>query len=527
MAIFKAHEAAGKPLRARRPLKEALSRYEEAGDNMLEAAAQNVLFHVYRSSGQMREALRAGVRAAEIYKDLGNFALESRQLGSIASLYFGAGEYEKALQAGETSEPAVRRQGSTEAKVELMHALVNARVVLEDLPRANEIAVDWMKHFQDVEDNAGLAAAQMAMSKIASKEGKLQDASRLASDAQVMYNEEDDAQGEATALQMLCEIAVQREEFRMAVRAAEQARHLLRELDDKLGETTALYHLAQSAVQLAVREGARVEESARAGKTSMDALAKAAKAVAVAVNQARELQGAEHLLGCSLCTLSQVEMLSGRPDEALNAADEGVALFRDLGDSNSEASALLLSGDALRSSASYKDAQEAGKEAFRLYQESENESGQERAQELLNILEPYLRPKPKPASAPAFSQMGMPMQNVNFDVEAAPDPGRSMAVPRESGPRGPALDLANVDEDAIRSKITDIAIRISGAEDDEIESDTPLMEAGLTSNSAILLRDELSQELPGINLPVTLVFDYPSIGAMVDLIVEQSAKRLK
>lgn len=313
----------------------------------------------------------------------------------------------------------------------------------------------------------------------------------------------------------------------MAVRAAEQARHLLRELDDKVGETTMLYLLAQSSVQLAVREGARVDENARAGKASRDALAKAAKAIVLAVKQARELPDSDHLLGCAVCTLSQVEMLSGRPDEALAAADEGVILFRNLGDDSSEASALLLSADALRTSASYKEAQEAGKEALRLYQEAKNDKGEERAEELLKFLEPLLRPAPARAPMPSAFQQSMPMQMVDFSAEqGAPEQGRSVAA-RPAGPRGPALDLANVDEAAIRSKLLEIAIRISGAEDGEIDGDTPLMEAGLTSNSAILLRDELSQEMPGINLPVTLVFDYPSISAMSELIVEQSAKALK
>jgi len=41
------------------------------------------------------------------------------------------------------------------------------------------------------------------------------------------------------------------------------------------------------------------------------------------------------------------------------------------------------------------------------------------------------------------------------------------------------------------------------------------------------MRDELTQELPGINLPVTLVFDYPSVASMVELIMESSAKAIK
>lgn len=65
---------------------------------------------------------------------------------------------------------------------------------------------------------------------------------------------------------------------------------------------------------------------------------------------------------------------------------------------------------------------------------------------------------------------------------------------------------------------------IGDAED--IEADTPLMQAGLTSNTAVLLRDELGRDLPGINLPPTLIFDYPSIQAMADFILEKS-KMLK
>merc|ERR550532_2365418 len=108
-------------------------------------------------------------------------------------------------------------------------------------------------------------------------------------------------------------------------------------------------------------------------------------------------------------------------------------------------------------------------------------------------------------------------------------PQQAMSVARQERERGPALDVsAGLELGVVKSKVLEIAARITGAEDGEIEADTPLMEAGLTSNSAILLRDELSQELPGITLPVTLVFDYPSIAAMAELIVDSSkAKAIK
>merc|ERR1711879_246799 len=88
------------------------------------------------------------------------------------------------------------------------------------------------------------------------------------------------------------------------------------------------------------------------------------------------------------------------------------------------------------------------------------------------------------------------------------------------------LNLSSgMDPAVVRNKISEIALQIIG-DDEDIELDTPLMQAGLTSNTAVLLRDELSQDLPGINLPPTLLFDYPSISGIADFIVEK-AKMIK
>merc|ERR1712078_477140 len=89
------------------------------------------------------------------------------------------------------------------------------------------------------------------------------------------------------------------------------------------------------------------------------------------------------------------------------------------------------------------------------------------------------------------------------------------------------LDISGgLDPKVVSGQILEIAKGLIGEEED-VEVDAPLMESGLTSNTAVLLRDALTQTLPGINLPVTLVFDYPSIGAMTDLIMEKAAKKAK
>merc|ERR1719401_141095 len=85
---------------------------------------------------------------------------------------------------------------------------------------------------------------------------------------------------------------------------------------------------------------------------------------------------------------------------------------------------------------------------------------------------------------------------------------------------------ATMDPAVLRNQVHEITKGIIGY-DEDIEYDMPLMESGLTSNTAVLLRDSLVQQLPGVPLPVTLIFDYPSIQSMTELIVENGEKAAK
>merc|ERR1719486_380587 len=97
---------------------------------------------------------------------------------------------------------------------------------------------------------------------------------------------------------------------------------------------------------------------------------------------------------------------------------------------------------------------------------------------------------PQGGQAQQMPQMTM----ITQAAEAPPiDAPAAAKVAKSDGPRGPALDMsAGLDLALVKSKVMEIAARITGADDGEIETDTPLMEAGLTINSAILMRDELS-----------------------------------
>lgn len=349
-------------------------------------------------------------------------------------------------------------------------------------------------------------------------------------------SEHADPKGEGYALRQTAEIQMRKKEHKAAARSAERARTLFRELSDDMQETAALYLVAQNYFLLSVEEGAKVGENSRLSKGAKDALDKATKAVDSAVKMARDLlsDNGQELLAYSLAVQAQCLMMLNKPDDALRSADEAVILFREIGSDNNEASALLLSADALRLTRSYDESGAAAREALALFQKTFDAKGEELANRILGFLEQIQEQLNQQWMAQQAAQNPMQWQQMNMQFQPQEQDGGGMpeqaaSLARQERERGPALDMsAGLDITVVRNKVTEIASRITGAEDGEIEADTPLMEAGLTSNSAILLRDELSQELPSITLPVTLVFDYPSISAMSDLIVESSsAKAIK
>ncbi|CAE8641764.1 unnamed protein product, partial [Polarella glacialis] len=79
-----------------------------------------------------------------------------------------------------------------------------------------------------------------------------------------------------------------------------------------------------------------------------------------------------------------------------------------------------------------------------------------------------------------------------------------------------------LDPDIVQAKLTHVVEQVTGA-GEEVHLDTPLMESGLDSLSAVAFRNELSRVFDGIgNLPAALMFDYPNVRAITQHIVDRS-----
>jgi acyl carrier protein len=92
-----------------------------------------------------------------------------------------------------------------------------------------------------------------------------------------------------------------------------------------------------------------------------------------------------------------------------------------------------------------------------------------------------------------------------------------------SGGFGDALQGMSASEQAER--VQQIVLKTAKAtlHIDTLAADAPLMEAGMDSLTAVEFRNKLTQELPGVKLASTLMFDYPNVEAIATFALGQIA----
>lgn len=203
------------------------------------------------------------------------------------------------------------------------------------------------------------------------------------------------------------------------------------------------------------------------------------------------------LTGASLCLISQAQVLLLRGKEAVDAATLAAQAFRGTCDRSGEANALLLAATGSLISGRLRKAKESASKALLLGRELQNEQLQARAEAALDAVD-----FPSAALLPQEEE----------EAELATD--------LVAGEGGEAVQVTSAEFLAIKDKVRGVVLEIVGM--DDMGDDTPLMQSGLTSQSAVILRNSLGKQLPGPSLPFTLMFDFPSISAMTEYFAQRS-----
>lgn len=106
-----------------------------------------------------------------------------------------------------------------------------------------------------------------------------------------------------------------------------------------------------------------------------------------------------------------------------------------------------------------------------------------------------------------------------------------MAEPSRTKPQTPDAAPANFMQSfsiSSENPVADVAAIVQrilphDLQEVELANDSPLMQSGLTSASAVNFRNTLQTIFPGVSLPAVFVFDFPTIASISQYLVESGA----
>jgi len=363
------------------------------------------------------------------------------------------------------------------------------RKASQDVEAALQAAQDEREVYRKAGDGKGEAITLLVVTSLRVEKKDYQAAAASANQARGLFREAGNLLGQATALQMLAEMNMAQGAHEVALRSANEALPLLRESGDRKGEAAMMFLSTQaSALRLL---GGKLDPSSFAFK---DGAHKAAQSAREAISAARKA-GESDVAASAQCLLAQLHLASMKGQEAVEAASAAVAIFRGSGDVQGQGYALLMSAGGLLTSGKPGRAREAASKALLLFREAECAEGEQMAQHIIDIIENP--PQPDEEDLAGYGEAPEALQR------------SSQAAVADTSATTAAL------RDTIRETVNEIVGM------DDLQDDSPLMNMGLTSQSAVLLRNALTKELPGPSLPFTMMFDYPSIKHLTEFFVKR------
>jgi len=291
---------------------------------------------------------------------------------------------------------------------------------------------------------------------------------------------------------LMCIVFMNSQAVDRAQRVVHEAQVLYQRIGDKVGEADALRMIACIELELLNidlrSQDAKKEANIRRRQTSL--LKASEKAVAVA-----RKSSSKGLLASCLHLFAQVLNACGRGEEAADAAEEASVLFMECGDTDGEAHALVVAADACIVQKKRAEATSFVNRAVEMFQQLGNADAETFAKSILE----------GSVSIAATAAM--------LADDSAVSGGASLSIEDGGQKTGMALDDA-------KKMVLDVALQAIG-DDDAIDFDSPLMDIGLDSLSAIAFRENLIRA-SSLKVPSSLVFDYPSLIAVAEHLVETS-----
>jgi len=483
--------ASGQDDRAAQVASDAVSHFQKVYARRGEAVALNAVLVTHLARGDPWTGLQIAKQALAAFTDLGDKGEQISLLRTMARLNLQMHRLDEAVDFAR--QGLLLCQGAPDCareRIKCMNLLVELQMASQRTKDAVQVAEDTRDHFSGMDDRRREASTRLTMASINLQSNSPQDATWACEDAQEMFEDVADKAGEAVSIQMMALCHMAEEKHDDAIDALRKSVALIQQAGDRKAEVGNLMLIAQ-IYELKLAAGQRDPSSKEFRKVAVEAVQAAKDAAALAGKC-----GERSLVAAAQCVLSRTYHMAAKGMEAAQAAKLAVVSYRECGDRYGEASALVLSANALAACGQEQASKEAASRALLLFRQIGHRHGELMAEAAIDEVE----------------SRGVEEEDV---PQAAAKPSEGVQRMLQ-----PAARELSVDSEEIGRKVRSTVVDIIGL--DDLTDDTPLMMAGLTSQSAVLLRNALTKQMGGGNLPFTMMFDFPSVSALKDYFVTRS-----
>jgi len=482
-------------IEAQRAAEELHAVSQDLGSKRWQAIACHNLAQLSAKDKSYEKAEQLLAQAMELCDEAGLAYEKGFILNTSIEVYIDQDKADKAKDVASDARKLFQGLSKTSEEGFVVQILAQC-YLLSDVESAMNLAMESQELFRGIGNKKAEASSWDLVAKIQGSAGAVREAERSLRTAAALYQQSGDKSAQAYALQATAAEFGHQKRFDDALLAAQEALAMARAARDSKAEVEMLVLVSQAVL------GQTYSRSEAAAAKGLDSSvlwhvheAKMLRPAREAVCLARK-HGDDYHTGGAIFAVAQIHMFAGRHEAARNAAREVEEKWSQIENPGGVAYVKLLQAELAFATGRAKDAHDLASEALATFEQLGDKAGMDQA---LAHLEKF---KSGPAQLTNEVPSGM-----------AAIEGSSTAV--EARPMKTGMDLEIAKKLCLETAMAAIG------DTDAVDMDSPLMDIGLDSLAAIAFRESL-MTASGLTVPASVIFDFPSLTALADHLVETS-----
>eukprot|EP00413_Alexandrium_margalefii_P027168 CAMPEP_0204575494 /NCGR_PEP_ID=MMETSP0661-20131031/41218_1 /ASSEMBLY_ACC=CAM_ASM_000606 /TAXON_ID=109239 /ORGANISM="Alexandrium margalefi, Strain AMGDE01CS-322" /LENGTH=867 /DNA_ID=CAMNT_0051584129 /DNA_START=45 /DNA_END=2648 /DNA_ORIENTATION=- len=525
--------------------KDALDKFQADGAKKEMAMMNEALSAVHLASDAAEKAVKTIDAARQIAEELGDKRYEARIMVEAAAVHVQAKEKDEALEALEKAIDLAQEENDLQATAYAQKELAAFLMFdKEDFKEALKAANASSESAQQDDDKVGEGRATLAAAFAQSLLEENSKALAACNDAQEMFQECGNMEGEANALWMIAELKAFDGKFEAALEAAEERLSICRELKNLKMEAKTLCLVAslhnrdknwdeaekvakeaqavagkiddpelEMEIQLLMTQIYFDQAEDAGAKNAKTLYQKASKCADEAVKAATK-SGEKAARATATYWKAQTQIMEQNFQDAQRTASEAEGLFKGAQADQGQAACLHLLGTIYAGNNSVDKALDTLDRALALSQSAKDADLEYEISSSIYNIQRQIQP------AGGMVAMDPAMMQQMMAAQGGMDPGAGAIADPGAAAQSVAAKPKGLDPAFVRKQLMTFVKDVM-ATDDELELDSPFMEAGMDSLSSVSLMSMVAKEFQ-MALSPSLVFDFPTVRALEDHLVEES-----